>query len=222
MKNQKKKTLGARIRSIFIGRKVEYFDMFIKGVAISQAAVHILQDNMSNGSLGKDELERIKELKQNGTRHVHESLKLVEEAFITPIDQRDIIEILEGIDAGLHSIESVANHFYIMDLEGCDEYMKMLLGVNMELCERINELMILFKRYKNVKRDQINAVIKSISDLEEQGDAIYSKSMLELFRNEKDPLVIVKKKEIYQRLEYSGDCFKRVGDVIEGLITVSL
>ncbi len=222
MKRKNGASLIARITKIFVSEKIDYFEIFIKGVAISQAAIHILQDNMDNGGLSKKELKRIKELKQKGTSHVKDSLKLVEEAFITPIDQRDIIEILKSIDIGLHSIESVANHFFIMDLDACDTHMTKLLEINKELCESTNELMVMFKRYKNVRREKINELIKAIGDLEEQGDAIYSKAMKDLFNNERDLLTIVKKKEIYQRLEYSGDCFKRVADLVEGLITLSM
>lgn len=215
-------SIMGRIRKIFISAKVDYFEIFIKGVAISMAAIHNLQTALVNDNLNEAELLEIKALKQKGTRHVRDSLKLVEDSFITPIDQRDIIEILKGIDAGLHSIESVANHFYIMNLDDCDSFMAGLLAINKELCERINELMLLFKRFKNTRREKIDEIIRAISELEEQGDALYSKSMQDLFSNDQDPLTIVKKMEIYQRLEYSGDCFKRVADLIEGLFTVSL
>ena len=222
MKKQKEATLMGRIARIFGGQKVDYFEIFIKGVAICEAAVHILQEDLVNDNLSNEELQRIKELKQKGTRHVYESLRLVEEAFITPIDQRDIIEILKGIDVCLHSIESVANHFYIMGLDECDEYMQNLLALNKDMAAKINELMILFKRYKNTRREKFDEIIITINELEQEADNLYSKSMSELFTNHNDPLIVIKKKEIYQRLEYSGDCFKRVADQVESLIVLSL
>ncbi len=207
--------------NLFVKKKIDYFDIFITGVSISLDATTSLKEFLSDGGIDEMELEKIKDIKQAGTDHVHESLKIVEDAFITPIDQKDIVEILKGIEQVLHSVESVANHFYIMRVGNCDEAMCELINIEVSLCEKLYDLMVAFKRFKESRSDNINELIRAINILEEQGDRAYSKSMLQLFSTEKDVIVILKKKEMYQRLEYSIDCFKRVGDMVDDLITVT-
>ena len=211
-----------RVMGKFIHEKIDYFAIFIEGVDISLDAAKSLQKAIDGESIKKEELFRVKEIKGLGNKHVNESMKIVEDAFITPIDQRDIIEILKGIENIQHSIESVANHIYIMRVAETDIYMERFVEIMVLSCERLYDLMVTFKEYKATSTKNITGLIAEIDELEKAGDCTYSQSMLHLFAVETDVVTILKKKEIYQRLENSLDCFKRVADMIEKLIAVTM
>ncbi len=215
-------TLVKKIMNKFMNEETDYFGIFIKGVEISLDAARSLQRAIAGETIDKEELFRIKEIKSLGYKHVNESMKAVEEAFITPIDQRDIIEILKGIENIQHSIESVANHLYIMRVAEKDAYMTRFVEIMVSSCERLYDLMVTFRQFKAASTENINRLIVEIDELEKAGDCAYSESMLNIFAVETDAVTILKKKEIYQRFENSLDCFKRVAEMIEKLIAVTM
>lgn len=216
------KRLVNQLKNKFFNEKVDYYDIFIQEVFISLEAANSLRKIISDGNINDKELSQIKNFKEIGTKHVNESLKIVEEAFITPIDQRDIIEILEGMEDILHSIHSIANHIYIMRITDIDEFMLHSVEIITSICEKLYDLMKAFKQFNKHDKDNIYNLIKEISKLEEEGDRTYSECMIHIFSVETDPITIMKKKEIYQRLEYSLDCFKRVADMIGNLIIATM
>ncbi|MDD4402462.1 MAG: DUF47 family protein [Desulfitobacteriaceae bacterium] len=206
----------------FINEKVDYYDIFIKDVSISLKAAKSLKTIISNSDIDHKELLHIKEFKKIGSKHVNESLKIVEKAFITPIDQKDIIEILKGMEDILHSIHSIANHLYIMNITIIDEFMLHFVEIIISICEKLYDLMVAFKQFNKHGKENIYNLIEEISKLEEEGDRTYSECMIRIFSFETDAITILKKKEIYQRLEYSLDCFKRVADMIGNLIIATM
>lgn len=222
-KNTKTKAkIFVKFKNKFINEKVDYYDIFIQEVSISLEAANSLKNFISDGEIDEDKLLYIKKFKEIGTKHINESLKIVEEAFITPIDQRDIIEILEGMEDILHSIHSIANHIYIMRITDIDEYMLHSVKIITSICEKLYDLMIAFKQFSKNEKEHIYKLIDEISKLEEEGDRTYSECMIHIFTVETDAITIIKKKEIYQRLEYSLDCFKRVADIIGNLIIATM
>jgi uncharacterized protein Yka (UPF0111/DUF47 family) len=201
---------------------VHSYLLFSVHFSLSVTAAKSLKRILSDGEINQMELLKIKEYKKIGSKHVNKSLKIVEEAFITPIDQRDIIEILKGMEDILHSIESIGRHIYIMRISKIDEFMERSVKIIVSICEKLYDLMVVFKQFDKNNKDNIYNLIKEIGQLEEEGDRTYSECMINIFSCETDAITIIKKKEIYQRLEYSLDCFKRVADLIGNLIIATM
>lgn len=212
------KSIADLFKGIIKKNDVNYFEIFIKGVSISLEAANGLSRAFDDGIVDSRELLKVKELERKGDVHVHESLKIVEEAFITPINQSDIVEILKLIENVTDGIDDAANHIYIMRLDTDDTYMRHFVKIIISSCEKLHELMKSLKHFKEQQYSDLRRLIVEINDLEEEGDRTYSESMRYLFQYEKDPVNIIKKKEIYQRLEYAIDCVEDVADVIEKLI----
>ncbi|SHJ67840.1 DUF47 domain-containing protein [Parasporobacterium paucivorans] len=221
---EEKRSVGfaRKFKDKFLKEKVDYFEIFIEGVRFPLEAAKKLQDSISHEDIYEKDLLVIREIKKEGSKHVDTSLRIVEDAFITPIDQRDIIEILNGIDDILHSIESVAKHLYIMKVPKSDAFMVSFVDNIISISERLYDLMVIFREFKKHPKAEIFKLISEIGDLEEEGDRIYAEGMIHIFDVEKDPIELMKKKEIYKRLEYSLDCFNRVADMVGNLIVATL
>ncbi len=201
-----------------ISRKnVDYFEMFAEGVAISLEAAKRLQSAFIDGIINKDELKLVKDAEHDGDKHVHECLKVIEVAFVTPIDRTDIIEILKGIENITDSIDAVANHIHIMSVTESNKYINRFMEYLVTSCEKLYELMKEIKKFKKSLRKSIELIIE-INHIEEEGDRAYFDSMKDLFENEKDPIKIIKNKEIYQLLEDTLDCCENVADMVEKIL----
>ena len=63
------------------------------------------------------------------------------------------------------------------------------------------------------------AAMSEVNRIENEGDVLYRKALAELFREEKDPIELIKWKHLYEQLEHSLDSCEHVANIIEGVIT---
>ncbi len=198
-----------------ISRKnVDYFELFEKGVSISLEAAEKLRSAFSDGTINETELKAVKDAEHQGDIHVHQCLKLIDVAFITPIDRTDIVEIIKAIETLTDGIDAVANHIYMLEIKEADEYLFKFINYVVECCQKLKELMVSLKQFKKNQKE-INECIVEVNRIEEDGDRTYTASMRNLFETEKDPIVIIKKKELYQLLEQAIDYCEDIADLVE-------
>ena len=202
------------IKNKIVKKKTDYFEMFVEGAAISLEAAQALKVALNDEIIDKEELKHIKELEHKGDNHKHKSLGIIETAFITPIDQSDILDVLEGIENLTDSIDDIANHFYIMRVDERDNFMLRFVDLIVSACEKTQDLMVAFKKFKKNPDNNINKLVIEINTLEEEGDKIYSESMRHIFEAETDILTLIKKKEIYQLLEDTLDRCEDVANLV--------
>ena len=206
------------VKNKLIKKKIDYFEIFVEGTAISLEAAETLKAAFHDEIIDKESIKYIKELEHKGDNHRHKALKIIETAFITPIDQSDILDVLEGIENLTNSIDHIANHLYMMRIEKRDDFMLRFMEVIVSACKKTHDLMIAFKQFKKNPNNNINNLVIEINTLEEEGDKIYSESMRHIFGIETEILVIVKKKEIYQLLENTLNCCEDVAGLVERIM----
>lgn len=201
-----------------ISRKsVDYFEMFADGILISLKAAKKLQAAFADGIINKEELKLVKDAEHEGDKHLHQCLKKIEVAFVTPIDRTDIVEILKGIENITDSIDSVSIHIYMMHVDKANEYLFKFVEYIVASCETLCDLMKEIKKFKKSLKNILEYIIE-VNRIEEEGDRIYLKSMKDLFEQETDPITVIKNKEIYQLLEHTLDCCEDVADMVEKIL----
>lgn len=201
-----------------IGRKqVDYFNMFEKGISISHDAAIKLQTAFSDGVINVNELRQVKDLEHAGDRHIHESLRVIDEAFITPIDRTDIVDILNGIENITDSIEAIADHIYMMRFDRANDYLRKFVDLTVVSCEKLHDLMMALKGFKKDRKALMDLIIE-VNRLEEEGDRTYSESMRNLFEYESNAITIIKHKELYQLCEMAVDRCEDVADMVERIM----
>lgn len=209
--------------SNMISRKnVDYFEMFANGISITLKAANLLKTAFADDVIDESELIKIKEVEHEGDRHVHETLKVVEAAFITPIDRTDILEIVKGIEKITDCIDDLSNHIYMMRITKSDEFTRSFIDILVTSCERLNELMIAMKQFKKNPNNTINDLIIEVNRLEEVGDRVFADSMRQLFGFETDVLIIIKKKELYNLFEKAIDSCEDVADMVEKIMIAKI
>lgn len=203
-------------------KNVDYFEMFANGISISLKAANLLKTAFADDVIDDSELAKIKEVEHEGDRYVHESLKVVEVAFITPIDRSDIIELIKGIENVTDSVDNISNHIYMMRITKSDTYMRNFINILVTSCERLNELMIALKHFKKNPNHTIQDLIIEVNRLEEEGDSIFRESMRNLFGFETDPLIIIKNKELYKLFERAIDSCEDIADMVEKIMIAKI
>jgi len=211
-----------QLKHVMLPSDIDYFKMFTDGAEITLRAAQALQVAFADSNINIEELRKIKEIEHEGDRHVHVSLRTLEEAFITPIDQSDLIDILKAIENVTDHIDYVAAHCYMLNITESDRYFDRFIETTVEACRKILELMICLRNFKKLDLKKMNALIEEINDLEEVADRNYMESMRELFTTDLDCITVIKKKEIYQRMEDVLDRCEDTANAVEKLLVAKL
>ncbi|MGI5849956.1 MAG: DUF47 domain-containing protein [Christensenellales bacterium] len=193
-----------------------YFDMFVKGVEFSLNAAQLLYEMLESGAITGEKIAAIKKIEQNADNHMHIVAEKLSVAFITPIDRDDIYLIARETDDITDSIDSVASKMWMMHVTRVTPLMKLMAQYAVKACEMLVRLMSEIKNHK--KNNKLNEYIVEINRIEEMGDKCYKDAIRELFGSEKDPIELIKMKEIYKELEDALDNCEDVADCVESII----
>ena len=147
----------------------------------------------------------------------HKILAALRASFVTPFDREDIYEITNEMDAIVDSLEEVANRFVVFDVK---ELKPEAIQMTANIMQAIRELEVLFKHLSEIKKNNVvKEQIIEINRIENEGDILYRSALAKLFREEKDPIELIKWKHLYEQLEHSVDSCEHVANIIEGVVT---
>jgi uncharacterized protein len=148
------------------------------------------------------------------TRQIFDALN---SSFITPFDREDIRSLATDLDDVLDYIEGVAQQLINFDLTGCPPELRQFADILVEMAAEIERVT---ERIWNLANErEIQQSIVRISDLENRADDLYNKVIADLFRaNGRDPLEIMKWKEIYDGLENACDQCKDYTHIVGNVI----
>lgn len=197
-------------------REMDYFEMFVKGTEYGLTAARLLESMMHDGCLTEERIAEIKKVEQEADNHLHELIEQLNNAFITPIDRDDIFRIAKETDDITDSIDSVASKMWMMHVSKVTPPMKQMSEYVVKACEALVKMMSEIKHHKKVNK--LSEYVMEVNHIEEMGDKCYKEAIYELFGSEKDPIELIKMKEIYRVLESALDDCEDVADVVEGII----
>ncbi|EKQ56688.1 MULTISPECIES: DUF47 family protein [unclassified Clostridium] len=194
----------------------KFYKMFIEAAQnVDEAAVVLRKslDSLSNIDL---DVSKIEELEHNGDRLVNTMVKELNDSFITPFDREDMYLLIKRIDDVLDLINSTVHRFVMFNVTESTDAAKYLADMIIKCTKLLVELMGELHLIGN--KNHISETILTINQIESEVDRLFRKTVGELFRNEKDPIEIIKWKEIYQILENTIDKCEKIANIIEGVV----
>jgi len=164
--------------------------------------------------------EKAKQIEQKADQITHNVIKLLNQCFITPFDREDIYQLVHEIDDIIDLLENAIHNVYLYNLKEKKYFFDDFASYAREATERLNLLVAeIFKSQKYTP--YIGELIRSIHELEDKGDLAYARSLQELFTEERDPVNIIKWKDILFILETIMDVYQRVSNTVEGIVVKS-
>lgn len=203
------------ILSWLIPQEKFFFDM------IEQQSKNVLQgvDALVNMLEHYNEIEkkrdRIKHIENEGDKMVHDIFAELNKTFITPIDREDITKLTSSLDDILDNLEAVSERLIIYEIKKPPKYMVEFAQILQKATYNVNEGIHLLRNLKDAK--QIRSFCREVNTLENEGDILLRKSTADLF-TKKDPIEIIKTKELYDDLEAAIDRCEDVADVIGDIL----
>jgi predicted phosphate transport protein (TIGR00153 family) len=159
--------------------------------------------------------DTMKDYEHKGDSMVHNVIKELNNAFITPIEREDILELTMRMDDVIDGLEHCAALFEMYSIVNADEYMLKFVDAIKQCTYEIENAVDTLST-KKLPMIRENAI--KIKDLESVCDGIQRQSIKNLFTVEKDPIRIIQYKEIYESLEEIADHCQAVANTLETII----
>lgn len=198
-------------------KKKDKFAVLLSSIAanLKEATNYFADYKLKNVSDLKIFSEKMKEYESKGDSFVHKVIKELNNTFITPIEREDILLLAMSMDDVLDGLEHCAALFEMYTITNADEYMLKFVDALRNCSLEIEQAVDLLSTKKLLKiRDH---AIK-IKDYESKCDNIQRQSIKHLFSIEKDPIRLIKYKEIYENLENIADSCQGVANTLETII----
>ncbi|WP_026692568.1 DUF47 domain-containing protein [Peribacillus kribbensis] len=160
--------------------------------------------------------DTMKDYEHKGDSFVHETIKELNNAFITPIEREDILLLSMTMDDVLDGLESTSALFEMYSVINADEYMLKFVDAIKDCAYEIEKSVSLLTNKKKFTQIREHAI--KIKDLESHCDTILRQSIKNLFTVEKDPIRIIQYKEIYENLEDIADNCQSVANALETIV----
>jgi predicted phosphate transport protein (TIGR00153 family) len=160
---------------------------------------------------------RSKEIEHKADTITHEIINLLNKSFITPFDREDIYQLIHEFDDVIDLLENTVHNIYLYEVpvkkSFVDDFSTLIAKASIALNTLIKEL---FKHQKYT--DSIWKLICEIHNLEDEGDLVYHRELRNLLNGEKDPILVIKWKDILTTLERIMDVYQNISNTVEGII----
>ena len=209
--------MGAITDFLFPKEKI-FFRMLNDAAENSMNGVKIFSEFVNNfpkldKNKKKEYLNKIEEIEGRGDKIIHVINERLNNAFITPIDKEDIHQLSMILDDIIDLVYGATKQIVLYDLNKMDRYVLELTKI---IEEGVKEVIVLVSYISKTEFAKKNSV--KIHWLENEADAIYQKAMVELYNSKKNPVELIKLKDVYFNLELVTDKIEDVSDVIQNVI----
>ena len=195
-----------------------YFNEFITLTDYIVESANTLKEIMENFNLEKlnTDIHEVHRLENEADKIVHKMRGYLIKDFLPPIDREDIALISNKLDNIEDGIDEILINVKILDITEIKSEVIELIEILVKCTVAVREMFIDFNNLKNI--ELINEKVIQVNKLEELGDRAYEKLMTLLYKNEKDPIKLIKWTNIYNCLEETIDSCEEIGDCIEDIV----
>jgi predicted phosphate transport protein (TIGR00153 family) len=203
----------ARLSQVFAPKDRAFFDLFEESANNVLRAAGLL-DEMLRSYPEQAQLARaILLCEQEGDRITYDIIHRLNSTFVTPIDREDILRLASGLDDIVDLTEEVADYLGLYRIEAPMEQAQRQAHILMEACRQISEAMPRLRGFRDVSHFTIE-----IHRLETDGDRVTREAVASLFDTGIDPMVVIRWKDIFERLEDAVDATEKIANILADIV----
>jgi hypothetical protein len=194
-------------------RDEKFFKIFGQMTVYILEAAELLGNMVRNPGADLPPLaSKIKDIEHKGDELTHRVIDELNKTFITPIDREDIHDLSAALDDVLDLIDSTATRIVLFriaePIRSVPEMCAVLLSQAMEIGAAVSNLQ---------DNDHVVERCIEINRLENDADRLFQSAIAALFDEVKDPIDVIKRKEIIETLEAATDKAEDVANVLESI-----
>jgi uncharacterized protein len=190
-----------------------FFDLFNEAGQNTLRAARLLKEMLEEWPDDRGLAREILLVEQEGDRITHDIVQRLNTTFVTPIDGGDIHGLATKIDDIVDYIEETADFMGLYRIEAPMDQSLAIADVLVQSCEQLAAALEHLRGFKGLERYWIE-----INRLENEGDRLYRDAVASLFANGIDPMVVIRWRDIFLRLERAVDACESVAHILEGIV----
>jgi len=195
----------------------EFFDLFVDSANYFYQGALMMDEVMLDYSKAVDKVKEINDLEHEADKVNDKIIDKLNLTFITPIDREDIYALANGLDDGVDYLQGTLQRI-VMYRTG--KAMSGAVTMTKLLIEATEQTIRAFSLLKDIRKNQaaILDATHKIAQIESEGDRVYRHEIAYLFDKEKDPIELIKWKDILEKLEDTLDHCEKLSDMIRGVV----
>jgi predicted phosphate transport protein (TIGR00153 family) len=201
------------VRFRLIPREEKFFEDFTNFANALREGARLLEEMVASDPPLWDRADAIKEVEHRCDNLTHELLKRLHRTFVTPLDREDIYAISRALDDVMDAIDAAAGVVRRYRVERVRPGVRELARTIVESTAQLELAMQALGRHDGVR----DAVVE-VNRLENEADRVHHQAVSELFMEERDPISVIKWKEILDFLEEATDRCEDVANLLEGVV----
>lgn len=185
---------------------------------IVQAGVQLKKLSVSSSERERERIVgQIKETEHKGDDITHTIFSELNASFVTPFDREDIHHLTSSLDDILDHIDGSASRFTLYKIKKCPPQMVKLIDVLHQSIVELHCGVHLLRKLHD--ENDLQKVFKNVHQFENDADTLFEQAIADLFEKEKkNPIQVIKLKEIYVGLETATDKCEDAANVLEGIV----
>jgi predicted phosphate transport protein (TIGR00153 family) len=208
-----------RFLSRLMPRERRFFELFDQHSSLVLDASKVLVDllrEFEQHAQRNQRIARILDLEHAADKVTRETVSLLHQTFVTPLDRDDIHRLISRMDDVLDLIQDTAEALQLYDIQRLTPEATQLAELVGECCTRMHAAVKLLSRLDDAA--VILKLCNEIDGLESQADRVMRAAVSKLFREESDVRQLIKLENVYQLLESATDQCENVANVLEGVV----
>jgi len=202
-----------RLAQLFAPKEREFFDLFEEAGANIVRGAELLERMIAewpdNAELGRDVLV----CEQEGDRITHDIIQRLNTTFVTPIDREDIYALASALDDIIDFIEETADFLSLYRIEAPMDKATELARILHQATRAVAGAIPRLRSFKDIRHYTVE-----INRLENDGDRVLREALASLFERGIDPMLVIRWKDIFERLEDGIDAAETVANILEGIV----
>jgi len=196
-----------------IPREARFFDDFVAMAEQIRLGAAMLEEMLAPDKPIWDKADQIKEVEHKCDFLTHEIIQRLHRTFVTPLDREDIHELARSLDDVMDAIDASAAVVRLYSIERVRPDARELVRIIKASTDEMVKALKALERKQGVAEPAVE-----INRLENEADRVHQAAVRRLFEEERDPITIMKWKEILDFLEESTDRCEDVANAVEGIV----
>jgi uncharacterized protein Yka (UPF0111/DUF47 family) len=202
--------------SKFFPKDFNFFKLFEKQVSYAVDAARFFREVVSRDGVNEDTLSKMEAIEHQADDVAHTIIEQLNKTFITPIDREDIHALTMELDDIVDMINTIVSRMRIYNITGVDKNLVEFAVVIEQSVQAVARAIGGLRNIKNVK--VVFDACVEVNRLENVGDTMRDRALMELFENRKDPIAVIKWKDIYQDAETVLDVCEDVANIVDSIM----
>jgi predicted phosphate transport protein (TIGR00153 family) len=199
-----------------IPKETKFFDLFAELSTAMNEGARLLRSILEDPRDLENRVEQMQAIEHRGDKATHAIITKLNQSFITPFDREDIHRLASSLDDVLDFMNAAATRLVMYKILRPPVASAELAGIIVLQTEELARGVSLLEKNNGVLKhcDEVNR-------LEDEADHVSRKAIAGLFEDEKDPIQLIKIKELYEVLETATDKAEDAANVLEAIVLKS-